>query len=1038
MIESEVDEVTSFPQLQEMRRDYVKSARRNGFEAGLRTLLSELYPDNAHFIYELLQNAEDAQAHTVNFTLHPDRLVVTHDGARLFSLANIEQITGLGQSQKRDDETQIGKFGVGFKAVFAYTTRPEIRSGDYAFAIEDLFVPQALETPGTAPDTTFVFPFDREDKPSETAYEEVARGLHELGNTTVLFLTNIHRITYSIVGRSAGSLTRRDDGYPRITIVHEDGATHTETAWLRLDKSTEIDGKRLSVAAAFHLAEQESSPSKSSSSSKKPKPQETKARRLRVRPIHGETCIYFPAASEASGLRFHINAPFASTVARDSVRSAPENAQLVNAIGELIAESLPLLKKEGLVDDGLLATLPNDSDAIDSLYDPIRSAVISAFQTQDLTPVHGGRVLARADSLVSSPAEFRQALDMSDLPFLLERAGIEVSGAPRWIASRDGDAGRFLESLGVDLFDWTELRSAIGGLNSREGWRDWLDSKSDERLRALYQLIGGGILDGRFYGFLIRPVPLIRRHSPRIGNQYRPGSMVFLPKNPEDDVPGFRVSDGLLYFENDPPSKSKSALEAFYHATGARHWDDAALVDQRLNAYATKDFPPEEQNIEDVQLFVRYADEHPKSLKQFENVWFLAYAKNDGSMAWAKPFVLYLDTPYASTDLGTLYGNENKHAVSDRYQGIGGFEEFAASIGVLTGLTIADADVAQNPEFDYRWYYDGNRSHHAVFTDWDLPDFDRILELEVDTLLRHLWDFACTTPASRAVAIYQRNARATRHKMKSQLVHRMEGREWVLDRDGYLRTPESMTVEELPIGWPEPEEGSLASHLGFGREVRERTSARALKRAHASALGVSLDIVEAIAGLGDEQRQREALEAIAEIAHRPSLAEATSSDPERRAAAAIEDAQGAPSHRTEIRPRSVTLDPSGVAARRRSYLRHMYSADDALLCQACHKPMPFRTAEGWYFDAVTFVTGRQKTHHHNALALDPVCAAMYKNVLETSPDSLLEALNGLVVEPGAGRVELAVRMNGTRYLLHFTTQHAIDLKAALEVAGQAR
>ena len=29
---------------------------------GLKTLVSQIYPDEAHFIYELLQNAEDAQS----------------------------------------------------------------------------------------------------------------------------------------------------------------------------------------------------------------------------------------------------------------------------------------------------------------------------------------------------------------------------------------------------------------------------------------------------------------------------------------------------------------------------------------------------------------------------------------------------------------------------------------------------------------------------------------------------------------------------------------------------------------------------------------------------------------------------------------------------------------------------------------------------------------------------------------------------------------------------------------------------------------
>jgi hypothetical protein len=118
-----VAENAEFEALRRKRIRYVESARENDFEEGLKSLLSELYPDNAHFIYELLQNAEDAFATTVEFSLSEERLTVSHNGRRPFSIADIESITGIGKSTKKDDPTQIGKFGVGFKAVFAYTQR---------------------------------------------------------------------------------------------------------------------------------------------------------------------------------------------------------------------------------------------------------------------------------------------------------------------------------------------------------------------------------------------------------------------------------------------------------------------------------------------------------------------------------------------------------------------------------------------------------------------------------------------------------------------------------------------------------------------------------------------------------------------------------------------------------------------------------------------------------------------------------------------------------------------------------------------------
>lgn len=120
-----------FIELVSKRQSWVEANQINGFDAGLKRLLTELYPDNAHFIYELLQNAEDADAKEVTFLLYDDHIEFEHDGDRLFSIEDVEAITSIGFSTKRDDNTRIGKFGVGFKAVFAYTSTPTIESGDY-------------------------------------------------------------------------------------------------------------------------------------------------------------------------------------------------------------------------------------------------------------------------------------------------------------------------------------------------------------------------------------------------------------------------------------------------------------------------------------------------------------------------------------------------------------------------------------------------------------------------------------------------------------------------------------------------------------------------------------------------------------------------------------------------------------------------------------------------------------------------------------------------------------------------------------------
>lgn len=115
-----------------MPSDYERIREENTRDYGVKTRYHDLftrglYSRRTHFVFELLQNAEDASATEVDFRLFPDRLELRHNG-RLFDERDVRAICEFGESTKADDLTQIGKFGVGFKAVYAYTLTPEIHS----------------------------------------------------------------------------------------------------------------------------------------------------------------------------------------------------------------------------------------------------------------------------------------------------------------------------------------------------------------------------------------------------------------------------------------------------------------------------------------------------------------------------------------------------------------------------------------------------------------------------------------------------------------------------------------------------------------------------------------------------------------------------------------------------------------------------------------------------------------------------------------------------------------------------------------------
>jgi hypothetical protein len=1026
---------STFDELASGRRSLVVAAHENGFETGLRKLLADLYPDNAHFIYELLQNAEDAGAREVHFKLERSRLVVTHDGTRDFTLKDVEAITGIGASQKeREDRPKIGKFGVGFKAVFAYTDTPEVHSGDYSFVIEDLFVPQEIIPCHAEGKTTFVFPFNSPDKPQSSAYEEVRRGLGELGTSTILFLAGIETIRYEIDGGVHGYITRTEEAPQRVKIEESHGREVLTSWWLRLSGRAADLLREFTVAAAFRLEPVEAHSEVGED-----------RRGFRVQPLdEGKTCIFFPAVKERSGLRFHIHAPFASTVARDSVLlDDSDNKVLVKSIGKVVAEALPQLRDEGLLDDGLLAALPNGDDPLEAPYDTIRDLVYEAFNTTDLTPIHGGGSFAPAVKLFNSPQQFRSGLDQEDLVVLLALINATSVERPRWVAPRGGRPGQFLRGLKLNGFGWAGLERVLdvvedahmAGKRHRDVsalWESWIASKSIDRLRAFYELLGLGVMDGQIKETYDLPLIRVVRGE---GVEHVGRDGIYLPADPADVGPD-RVPAALAFFSGDPPSKSKDHLERFFDWFGVKRWDDRARIEQLLEPYERGDRRSVDLHFDDMRQFISHHRSRPRDSVFSKAKIFLAKDK-EGKEFFVPASELVIDDPFISTGLSMV--SNRRFKLSERYHmKVDYVVEFASYLGAKTELTLQPIHPSRrNPEFKIIWT-DARITDRGERRDWDLEEFEKILRLDDPSLLRSVWILACKTRESIATAVYQANGSTKSHFFRSRIMQRLEDSAWIVDRDGSRRTPRSMALSEMAIDWPPPERGSLASCLSFGGDARARDASQEARRQQAAALGVPLELVDELSDL-DSTHMAEVLDLVREVKERARLPESPSEDPDRRTSLVGEDAADAPVHSTQKRFRSVvTHEHRETKKRATGYLRDQYSTEQGVHCQICQQSSEFKVDGDWYFERIEFVGNRERLHHQNYLSLCPRCAAKYTHVRNTSDEALLDGVKNLTIAPGVGSVMLPVTVNGEELEIRFTGKHAIDVRAVLTAAGEGR
>ena len=648
--------------LQELRQErlkWVEATRANNFEEGIKGLLTDLYPDNAHFIYELLQNAEDAQATEVRFVLQEDRVEFEHNGDRLFSIADVEAITGLGISTKKDDPTNVGKFGVGFKAVFAYTSTPEIRSGAFNFRIRDLVVP---DTDGLIPyalgdkETRFSFPFDNPQKPPKTAYAEIEKNLRQLDESTLLFLGNIRKIEYLLSDSTLGFLERRemDSHQIEILVQHPDESESVSVPCLLFEKEVDVndeDGKLnpRRIAIAFGL-------------------EKTQREEWQVKLLHkGQVCIYFPAEKETSNLRFHLHAPFASTVARDSVRACEANDDLRDQLAMLIAESMITIREQGLLNVGFLAILPNEKDTLSPFYKPIMDRLIDVFQNEKLTPMQQGGHAA-ADGIFRGAERLCNLITDNDLATIL---GKDCS-SPLWAANpqpsqQRNERGEFVQDINaqrrserirdfrtmLDISEWN-IGDFMEALKTKtDTVTEWMKGKPDGWHQSLYVLLGDFLSNAPS-----RPNRIALERKSKLSrlcivpcgdDAYRIGSECYFPSDGvERDEIFPRVAQGV--FSSGTNKQEQGKARKFLEDIGVREVGEAdrieTILKQRYSQTAV-DSGNFRREIKDVNRFMALVEDDSSQARLFESYFVFKLTNNE----WGKPSQVYLDSPYLDTGL---------------------------------------------------------------------------------------------------------------------------------------------------------------------------------------------------------------------------------------------------------------------------------------------------------------------------------------------------------------------------------------------------
>ena len=371
---------------------------------GIKNSVVEKYSDQAHFIYELLQNADDANATTARFALEPTQLIFAHNGTRHFSvsdpekeeedsisghLGDINAITSIANSNKT--EASIGKFGVGFKAVFQYTSTPHIYDPKFRFRIDRFIVPTPIDDdfPGRKEDETlFVFPFDHPERNATEAYEDISNKLKNL-SFPLLFLSQLKMIEFEI-GNVIGlyekcikkTFTYGDITAEQICLTQNSGdELYDENLWLfsRLDDCQRRYSIGFFMDSNGHL-----------------------------KSVDEPAFCFFPT-KEVTGLNFIVHAPFLLTDSREGIRAGvAHNDQMIQRLANLAADAFEHLRDIGeelsvhLIEDNIVTIIPVDSKKFSDPSDkrkvsflPFYQAIKEKFEKANLLPSTEGYISSK-------------------------------------------------------------------------------------------------------------------------------------------------------------------------------------------------------------------------------------------------------------------------------------------------------------------------------------------------------------------------------------------------------------------------------------------------------------------------------------------------------------------------------------------------------------------------------------------------------------------------------------------------------------------
>lgn len=1027
-----------------------KNDYQTGLEKGrnLEGLAEDLYAEMGHYVYELLQNAEDAHATEVKFALGSNSLTFSHNGTKYFSFEDIRAITTYGGGTKSFDATKIGRFGIGFKATSRITLNPKIRSNQFAFQIHHQEIPEKIDKDQVPLEsnytTAFLFPFGTKKHSAEHIQKETLATLLKLDSKNLLFLKNIKIV---IIEYTQDRLKRRVLGKQvlekNLIRLREalDGTKDSATSEFFLIYSKQIDSEALlNRAKSSNIQIEEKSASLSISLAIKVEVMDEL-----VNPIpvtiqaidDSKLFVFFPVNSESTGLKFHIHAPFQSTTTRESIKEgSPVNQFLFENFPGFVSEVLATLLEQQVLTHNGLEVLPNKSDDVRSELSPVRDEVYKFFKSkQARIPLSDGTYARYAD-LKEVSNDVASVLTAEDLKFILDfndNSNHELNSIEFIRKPGNSRAARFLNSLEIPVFDLKALVIAFSYINSAHAenhqsqmtkFFTWFSNFDTEKLKSFYELLANFDLTRvRVY---FNKTPIVR-----ISNEQKILDLpekVFVDRSGVKSGGNFLNSQILNFNHGGAFSQKENQIWRFLDAVGVRQFSKAMLLEEYLEKYqkklqtgAVSELVPDNSLREELLFLLQFVHGDVELERALSNEKIFLTESLIGELEWHKASDVYVDLPFTpATGLDSVMPSLS--GVSKKFRLWSGYSQLPRILVMLERMGVTTKILAVSPAKN-------------SWAEWSIPGIEKYLEFGNATLRKNVWNYVKSSDANRERHFLKfPNSYTGNSGELSVLAKVLANTSWVPNKKGELKKPKEVDETSLDQNFLF-EKCDFLSAIGFGADSVAAIKARQEKIAEKQ----RKDEAAKLFGVTDSEMLERLLEAhkknpkrfeqlIADLS-RPDLIDHLE-NPLKIAERVRAETESMPDVQMIDQQISEREGAQELTAARKIFLRDSYMRGNSIHCQICSISSFVKTTNGNpYFEAIMVIPSFSKNSTFNVMAVCGQCAAKFKWGRVTSDSELRDKI--LNLNNYSGNVKIEIYIGGQTENINFIESHFVKLKGAI-------